>query len=213
MFRNKNLIDFGAGTGESTVCYANWGAKCTLVEMNNLAQKISKDVFQKYTDNYNQHRFIHSSIFDYESPESHETYDIVNCRGVLSHTLDNKKAFSKISKFLKPGGYLIFGDPNKSGGFQNMLQRIIIYSFASTPNEMVNVSEQLFKYDIDRSKQYLNRTRRSIIFDRWVVQSQDDPSIKEVLEWFEENNLQLYSSYPPFVPSFLSDSNLHFPKF
>ena len=23
MFRDKNLIDFGAGTGESTVCYAN----------------------------------------------------------------------------------------------------------------------------------------------------------------------------------------------
>ena len=213
MFRDKNLIDFGAGTGEGTVCYANWGAKCTLVEMNNLAQKISKDIFQKYTDNYNQHRFIHSSIFDYESPETQETYDIVHCRGVLSHTADKKGAFSKISNFLKPGGYLIFGDPNKAGGFQNMLQRFVIYSFASTPDEMVDVSEQLFKEDIDRAQQFGKRTRRCIIFDRWVVQSQDDPSIKEVLEWFEENNLQFYSSYPPFVPSFISDSTLHFPKF
>jgi 2-polyprenyl-3-methyl-5-hydroxy-6-metoxy-1,4-benzoquinol methylase len=213
MFQDKNLIDFGAGTGESTVFYANWGAKCTLVEMNDLAQKISKDIFKKYTKNFNQHKFIHSSIFDYKNPETHESYDIVHSVGVLSHTADKKGAFSKISKFLKPGGYLIFGDPNKAGGFQNMLQRFIIYSFASTPDEMVNISEQLFKNDIDRAQKYGNRSRRCIIFDRWVVQCQDDPSIKEVLEWFEENDLQFYSCYPPFVQPFMSDSAFHSPKF
>ena len=42
MFLNSDLIDFGAGTGENTVYLANWGAKCTLVEMNKLAQNISK---------------------------------------------------------------------------------------------------------------------------------------------------------------------------
>ena len=47
MFLNSDLIDFGAGTGENTVYLANWGAKCTLVEMNNLAQNISKKVFKK----------------------------------------------------------------------------------------------------------------------------------------------------------------------
>ena len=213
MFQGKNLIDFGAGTGENTVYLANWGAKCTLVEMNELAQKISKDIFKKYTTNYNAHRFILSSIFDYNNPESHETYDIVNCRGVLSHTADKEGAFSKISKFLKPGGYLIFGDPNKSGGFQNMLQRFAIYSFADTWEEMVNVSEKLFKEDIDRAQKYGNRTRRCIIFDRWVVQNQDDPSVKEVLQWFEKNNLTFYSSYPSFILPFMSDSLSHFPKF
>ena len=213
MFLGKKLIDFGAGTGENTVYLANWGSNCTLVEMNDLAQDISKKVFQKYTDNFNDHDFILSSIFDFEQPELYEKFDIVHCRGVLSHTADKKRAFDTIVKYLKPGGYLIFGDPNKVGGFQNMLQRFIIYSFASTPDEMVNISEQLFKDDIDRAQKYGNRTRRCIIFDRWVVQCQDDPSIKEVLEWFEENNLQFYSSYPPFIPPFMSDSTLHFPKF
>lgn len=213
MFLGRKFIDFGAGTGENTVYLANWGAKCTLVEINDLAQKISKDIFRKYTNNYNEHRFILSSIFDYESPESYETYDIVHCRGVLSHTADKEDAFSKITKFLKPGGYLIFGDPNKSGGFQNMLQRFTIYNFASTWKEMVNISEKLFKNDIDRAQKYGNRTRRCIIFDRWVVQNQDDPTIKEVLEWFEKNNLILYSSYPSFILPFMSDSIFHVPKF
>ena len=66
--RVKKLIDFGAGTGENTVYLANWGAKCTLVEMNDKAQKISK-IFKKYTSNFNEHKFIHSSIFDYDSPK------------------------------------------------------------------------------------------------------------------------------------------------
>ena len=51
MFANQNLLDFGAGTGENTVYFENWGAKCTLVEMNNKAHEISKDIFAKYTKN------------------------------------------------------------------------------------------------------------------------------------------------------------------
>ena len=46
-----------------------------------------------------------------------------------------------------------------------------------------------------------------------MVQRQDDPSIKEVLEWFETNNLSFYSAYPPFLLPFFSDSVHHQPKF
>src|SRR3989344_7039119 len=94
MFRGAELIDFGAGTGENTVYLANWGAKCTLVEMNYLAQNISKEVFKKYAKNFNEHKFILSSIFDY-NPADGKQYDIVHCRGVLSHTAANETAFKK----------------------------------------------------------------------------------------------------------------------
>ena len=67
MFANADLIDFGAGTGENTISLANWGANCTLVEMNDNALAIAKRVFERYDKNGN-HSFVHSSIFDYESP-------------------------------------------------------------------------------------------------------------------------------------------------
>src|SRR3990172_4282238 len=76
MFNGRALIDFGAGTGENTVYLASWGATCTLVEMNDSAQAISKDVFRKYTANFDEHRFFLSSIFDYQSADR---YDIVHC--------------------------------------------------------------------------------------------------------------------------------------
>lgn len=210
LFNGCRLIDFGAGTGENTVYLANWGATCTLVEMNDTALEIAREVFHKYTNNYGEHRFVCSSIFDYQSPE---IYDVVHCRGVLSHTDDKEAAFAKIASFLKPGGYLIFGDPNKAGGFQNMLQRHIIYKFAKTWDEIVAVSEYLFKEDIDRSQVFVARTRRAIIFDRWVVPKQNDPSIGEMLRWFDDNNLVFYSAYPPFVFPVFGDSAHHRPKF
>jgi len=212
MFEGARLIDFGAGTGENTVYLANWGATCTLVEMNELAQNISKDVFRKYATNHEKHRFVHSSIFDY-APSPPEEYDIVHCRGVLSHTAAKEAAFRKISTFLKPGGYLIFGDPNKAGGFQNMLQRFAVYRFSKSPDEMVEACELLFKEDIDRSQSFVPRTRRSIIFDRWVIQSQDDPSVTEVARWVKECGLRLYSVYPPVLLPLLGDSAHHKPKF
>ena len=211
MFEGTSLIDFGAGTGENTIYLANWGATCTLVEMNEHAQNISKEVFKKYATNFGKHQFVNSSIFDFVSP-SQEKYDIVHCRGVLSHTAAKEEAFRKISTFLKPGGYLIFGDPNKAGGFQNMLQRFAVYHFAKSPDEMVEICELLFKEDIDRSQRFVPRTRRSIIFDRWVIQSQDDPSLAEVMQWINECGLRLYSVYPPVLLPLLGDSIHHQPK-
>lgn len=209
MFEGASLIDFGAGTGENTVSLAKWGANCTLVEMNEKALAVARKVFQRYATR-GEHAFILSSVFDFESPRQ---YDIVHCRGVLSHTADKEGAFRRIASFLKPGGFLIFGDPNKSGGFQNMLQRHAVYRFARTWDDMERVCEYLFKEDIDRSRSFIGRSRRAIIFDRWVIQSQDDPSVEEVMTWLDSVGLRLYSSYPPFVVPIIGDSAHHRPKF
>ena len=104
---------------------------------------------------------------------------------------------------------MIFGDPNKSGGFQNMLQRFAVYNFSNNDEDMVKVSEFLFKDDIDRSYGAVPRSRREIIFDRWVIQSQDDPSIVEVVSWMKKSNLKLYSSYPELPNFYNIDSFYH----
>jgi len=203
MFNHTDLIDFGAGAGSNSICLASWGAKCTLVELSDKSLSIAKEVFEHHAKNLKDHRFVNSSIFDFNEDK---LYDIVHCRAVLSHTSAKEEAFKKICKLVKKGGYFIYGDPNKAGGFQNMLQRYLIYKFSKNDEEIVRNSEIFFKNDIDRSQKAVDRTRKEIIFDRWVIQSQDDPSFEEICKWIYESGLKLYSTYPTNPNFFITDS-------
>jgi hypothetical protein len=78
-----------------------------------------------------------------------------------------------------------------------MLQRLAIYKLGGISDEkIVEISEILFSEDIDRSQQSIPRTREAIIFDRWVIQQQDDPSVEEVLSMFQAEGLEYVSSWP-----------------
>jgi len=210
MFEGQSLLDFGAGTGENTVYFENWGAKCTLVEMNDDAYEIAKNIFKKYAKDYKKNTFVNKSIYDFET---NSKFDIVHSRGVFAHCNDPELAFSKMASYLKPNGYLIYGDGNKSGNFQNMLQRFLIFLFASDWDTMVEVAEKLFSEDLKRAQEFGNRTVRSIIFDKWVVPRLTQPSVSDVLNWFDKNNIKLYSAWPPILPAVLGDSSHHYPLF
>ncbi len=196
-FKEKKIIDIGAGTGENTISLALWGAYCTLIEMNVEALNIAKEVFSQYTDNSSQHEFLNYSLYDENLRQFEGVFDIAHSRGVLMHVGDKKKAFKLLSSFVKPGGYVIYSDRNTCGGIQEMLQRMAIYSLGGESDEsIIKVSEALFSKDIDRSQKAVPRTREAIIFDRWVIQQQDDPSIKEVLNMFKDEGLEFVNSWP-----------------
>ena len=210
IFKGCDLIDFGAGTGDNTLFLAESGANCTLVDMNQHAVEKSKKLFKYFLNKkeFTKHKFIVSSIFNFKYKKK---FDFVQSRGALAHTENPRLAFKKCASFLKKGGMIIYGDPNQFGGFQNMLQRYIVYFLSKDKNDMIKNCELLFKNDIDRSKKYTNRTREEIITDRWIVYKQNDPSFDDVMEWFKSENISLYTSYPP-TNQFSIDSHMNFPK-
>ena len=209
IFKGCDLIDFGSGTGDNTLFLAEQGAKCTLVDMNPVAVKKAKDLFQFYLQKkISDHKFLVSSIFKFNLKKK---FDVVQTRGALAHTENPKLAFKKCASYLKKGGIIIYGDPDMIGGFQNMLQRYIIYKLSKNKNEMIYNCEFLFKSDIDRSQKYSNRTRNEIITDRWIIYKQNDPSFDNVMEWFKNENISFYSSYPP-TNNFSLDSHMKFKK-
>lgn len=203
-FLGKKVIDLGSGTGDNTISLARWGALITLVEINPDALEISKNVFLKYTNNFHKHKFINSSLYNIDLNSLRETFDISHSRGVFMHVEDKLKAFKILAALTKPGGYIIYGDRNTYGGLQEMLQRYAIYYFLNKSNEeiidtdekIVDIAEMLFSADIDRSQKSIPRTRRAIIFDRWVIQQQNDPTINEVLNFFKKEGLEYVNSWP-----------------
>ena len=196
-FDAKKVIDLGSGTGEHTVSLSRWGSQCTLIEMNDEALERAKEVFRKYAPNIDDHTFINTSLYDIDIKALEEKFDIAHSRGVFTHVSNKPLAFNILARLAKPGGYVIYGDRNSAGGIQEMLQRYAIYKLGGvSEKEILATAESLFSDDITRSQQSVPRTREAIIYDRWVIQQQDDPSAEDVLDMFKNEGLTYVSSWP-----------------
>ena len=100
----NDVLEFGCGTGwlTNTLSYI-YKKNITSIDFTAKAIETAKLVSESLNV---QPRYIQSDIFDYRDSKK---YDLVISMGVLHHTIDCKKAFEKISKFVKPGGYIYVG--------------------------------------------------------------------------------------------------------
>ncbi len=48
LFLGSTLLDFGCGTGEHDICYAKWGSKLTLIDINPVSTNQVKKYFTKF---------------------------------------------------------------------------------------------------------------------------------------------------------------------
>lgn len=205
MFEGSRVLDLGAGTGENTIYYARWGARCTLVEINDQALARANHIFSTFAGETAAHRFVRSSLFDYDEDVQ---YDIAISNAVLHCTADKERGFRHLCRFARPGGWVMLGIASKAGNAQRMLQRLAVYAFAATEEQMVEVAEALFADHITRAEAVGGRTRRAIIYDTYVNPKWDQPSVAEVLGWFRENGLDFYSAWPPVTMPWLGDSGM-----
>ncbi len=196
MFEKSDLIDFGAGTGDTTIVFNNWGANCTLVDMNQFAINRAKKVFEKLSKKNTQNKFVKASIFD-NRIKNKKKYDIVSSIGVIHHTADPKLALKKISKFTKNGGYLILGSATNEGFFQRNLQRLIISKFVKSENheEIEKIALELFYENLYRAKKFGGRSIKAIIHDTYVNPKIKGISFNEISKCLGKD-FSYYSSAP-----------------
>jgi len=203
MFRDAKFLDFGTGTGDHSVFFSRWGARSTLVEMNPKALERARALYEKFAPDGAEYRFIESSLFDVELDEQ---FDIVLSEGVLHHTADKAAGFDKLVSYLKDGGYAVLGIATTAGQFQRNLQRMILYRFCDSADDIENLAERLFKEHIDRAAKFGRRDKRAVIYDTYVNPKYDTPTVREILQWFNKNNIRFYSSWPRIIPIELADS-------
>lgn len=202
-FKNADLLEFGSGTGENSLCFLKWGANCTFVDMNEKALERADFLFNKYFPDAN-YELAENNIFDFETDKK---FDITLSKGVIHHTHDKEKAFAKQVSFLKPGGITILGIGSSAGCLQRNLQRHIIYTFAGRDEEEIErIANDLFKEHLDRAEKYGGRSRKAIIYDTYVNPKMDFVSIAELLGWYKKYELKFYSSWPPVIPSIQADN-------
>jgi ubiquinone/menaquinone biosynthesis C-methylase UbiE len=195
MFAQSDLIDFGAGTGDTSISYNNWGADCTLVDMNQLALNRAMKVFKKLSKKNTKNKFVKASIFD--NKINNKKYDIVSSIGVIHHTADPSLALKRISKFVKNDGYLILGCATNEGFFQRNLQRLIISKFADFDNheEIERIALELFSENLYRGKKFGGRSIKAIIHDTYINPKIKGISFNEILKSLGKR-FDYYSSAP-----------------
>jgi SAM-dependent methyltransferase len=203
MFRGATLLDAGAGTGERTVFYSRWGARCTLADINADALARARTIFDRFAPSDHQARFIESSLFGLSLSD---TYDLVVCDGVLHHTADKERGFSHLAQYVGADGYFILGIGNRAGYFRANLQRLVLFHYGRTPEAIEALAPRFFPERLERAVRFGGRTRRAIIYDSYVNPKIDTPLVSDVLRWFHEAGLTLYSTWPALLPPFLADA-------
>ncbi len=178
----RSIIEFGCGTGWLTNSLTSYYSKdVTGIDFTSKALDIAKEVSRKLKI---KPRYHLSDIFDYEDSKK---YDLVISMGVLHHTSDCKKAFKKISTFVKPGGYIYVGLYHYYGR-RPMLKFLQGYSRWHGEKSAYN----LFK----RMNQNMNNREHSYSWfrDQVLHPHETQHTLFELMEWIKDIGFSLEST-------------------
>jgi len=190
IFINSKLVDFGSGTGLNTIAYSIFGAECTLVEYDKKSVEASKKLFKRFSKS--KFRIIKSDIF---KANLKKKFDFVVSNGVAHHTKNPKLNLKICINSIKKNGFLILGIGETNGFFQRNLQRYILYSISNDKAEIIKLAKKFFKEHLGRSSLYTGRSINQIIYDTYLNPKINTLSLYEIIKFFKDNNLDVYSFY------------------
>jgi len=101
-FKDKTILEVGAGNGRFTEIFLKYGSRVISVDFSS-AIDANKQNHSRYI-NEGQFLPIQGDLFNL--PLQENSFDMVFCYGVIQHTGNNKKAIAKLSKYPKKSGRL-----------------------------------------------------------------------------------------------------------
>ena len=182
---NKKVLEVGCGTGQLSNYFAigtnnEIVAFDPTIESLNLAKKFSNK------NNINNLKFVNSDIFD--DVLSDEYFDFIWCNGVLHHTKDPYKAFQITCERLKKKGYILVGLYNRIGRIRTLIRKYLSKIFGSKFIECFDPTLRNLKLSDNEKKSWIN--------DQYFHPIESLHTLDEVLNWFDNNNIDYINSIP-----------------
>ena len=181
----KNVLEVGCGTGQLSI-YFSLGTNNRIVGFDPTIQSLNlaKDFALK--NEISNIEFVNADIFDDVLVDNY--FDFVWCNGVLHHTKDPYKAFQIVARSLKNEGYILVGLYNKFGRFRTILRKYLSKIFGLRFLEFFDPTLKNLKIS--------DEERKSWIKDQYFHPIESLHTLDEVLEWFDNNDIEYINSIP-----------------
>ena len=189
IYNDKKILEGGCGTGRESMYIASKGADLTSIDLTDKSLNIAEKQSKKYQFKH-QIKFIKASVLDLPFQDS--SFDIVLSSGVIHHTTKPYKAFRELCRVLKPNGIIIlYVYNNWAHVFSNFRRYLVNILSNDTLDDKVNIAKTIFPF-------YTRNLPLATIYDEFAHPHKSEHSIKEVIRWFNDNNIVYNSVYPKF---------------
>lgn len=101
-FKNKIILEVGAGNGRFTEVFLKHGAKVISVDFSSAIDANKKN----HSKAFSEGKFLPIQGDLFNLPVKENSFDMVFCYGVIQHTGNNKKALAELSRYPKKNGQL-----------------------------------------------------------------------------------------------------------
>lgn len=184
---NQNILELGSGTSQMSIYLAlGTNNKIFALDGNLSSLQLAENFITE--NNINNVKLINADLFDNNFEK--ESFDLVWSSGVLHHTKDPKKGFFKMVDYLKKDGYLILGLYNKYFRIETQIRKQLYRIFGK---------KILFYFDpVLKKSKFSDQQIKAWINDQYEHPLESVHTYGEVIEWFDEKNIEIINFYPNF---------------
>ncbi len=197
-FKNKVVLDGGCGTGEESMIIASLGAK-KVVSIDLSDASLSKAKEKAEILGIKNIEFYKQSVLDIDFEDN--SFDLVISAGVIHHTPDPYRGFQELCRVLKDGCPLMLFVYNNYGHFFNNIEKGLVELLGGEDiHKRIEWAKRLYPWRMKRlynENVHKNIDMEALIYDQYSVPQKSDHSIKEILNWFRDNNIEYVSSVMP----------------
>jgi ubiquinone/menaquinone biosynthesis C-methylase UbiE len=185
----KRVIEVGSGTSQLSIALAS-GTNNQVVAFDPTLESLRLGYEFSRKSKVSNCIFVNGDLFS--NPFMHEYFDIVWCSGVLHHTENPKKGFEVITTWLKAEGYVVIGLYNLYGRIRTVFRQKLFRLLGSGKlgRLIVSLLDPILRQDISEEK------KKAWFQDQYQHPVESLHTLDEVLEWFDENNIEFVNSIP-----------------
>lgn len=191
---NMNILEAGSGTCQ-LASYLSIGTNNNVFALDGTLESLQEGEKFKIKSKLKNLNLVHGDILNNIFKDN--IFDFVWCSGVLHHTKDAYAGFKNLCKCLKNNGFILIGLYNRYGRFRTLARNFVSKLFI---NKKIRTKFLMFMDPVLR-KLSADRQKNKDKINAWLRDQYFHPietlhTVDQVLDWFNNNNIEFISSIP-----------------